>query len=63
MEGIDQSKEYENFENAYYEQLTKILKDSAIYDATMFYIHPDELLYGKTKLNKVKKTKLGKLII
>ena len=58
----DPIKVLEELDIKYNDLMNKMWKDMAIYGQGIFYIDPDEILYGKTKLKKVKKTKLGKLI-
>ena len=43
--------------------MATVMRNQAVFGQGVFYLDPDEILYGKTKLNKVKKTKLGKLIV
>lgn len=62
MEKIDKSEEYKEFEKEYYDLLSKMI-DIGKLGENLVYLDSNILLYGKKELNKVKKTKLGKLII
>ena len=44
------------------EEMEKIFTNAMLYEKGVFYINPEEILYTKTELKKIKKSRLGKLI-
>lgn len=51
------------FKENYSKEMDKFFKNSLYGAFGRPWIDPDEILYGKTKLKKVKKSKLGKLVL
>lgn len=54
--------ELNKIDNSWYKEMQKMLNNSMLYGTGIFYLEPDELLYGEKNLKVVKKSRLGKLI-
>lgn len=58
----DPAKALEELGVTYNDLLETAMRNAMVFGRGELYISPDEILYGKTKLKKLKKTKLGKLL-